>query len=291
MLLEGKNIAITGGGRGIGRAVAIACAKEGANIGLLALEQEELDATKANIEAASANVKVATRAVNVTNFEEVEAAFNGLKDELGLFNGVIANAGASSKKETHDFDPAEFARIMNVNVLGVFNTFKAAYPVMNKDTKDDKARFIITGSAAYPLVMAKFAAYSSSKWAVVGFQKVLALEYTKENITFNMIAPTMVDTRLLRGHKAGDGQKPPTVMDPEELPVYFIFFLLPESNKMNDTVLDVNEFMNVRKVIDAAPPEAKESWEAFSAYFEQKEKGLAQSTKKLKRMIEWFMKQ
>nr|MDO8111809.1 SDR family oxidoreductase [Candidatus Sigynarchaeota archaeon] len=281
---------ITGGGRGIGRSVAVACTKEGANIGLTSRTMDELENVKKDIEKIGTGVKVVLKTGDVTNYSDMDKAFKEFQQELGPLNAVIANAGASSKKESHDFDPAEFARIMNVNVLGVFNTFKAAYPVMNKESKDDKARFIITGSAAYNAVMPKFAAYVASKWAVVGLQKVLALEYTKENISFNMLSPTMVDTRLLRGKKAGDGQKPPTVMDPEELPIYYIFFLLPESNKMNDTIVDVNEVQVVRKVIAEAPPESKASWEVFSPYFEQKEPGLAQSTRKLKRLIEFLLK-
>ncbi|GAH86523.1 unnamed protein product, partial [marine sediment metagenome] len=78
---------------------------------------------------------------------------------------------------THEFDNERFANIINVNVLGVFYTFKAAYPYLKKDDKNEKARFVITGSAAYPMGMPKFTAYVAAKYAVVGIQSVLVAEY------------------------------------------------------------------------------------------------------------------
>jgi 3-oxoacyl-[acyl-carrier protein] reductase len=291
ILLQGKNIGITGGGRGIGRAVAIACAKEGANLGLFALEAEELDGTKKDIEKLGTGSKVVVKTGDVTKFEDVDKAFKEIFQALGPLNGVLANAGTYWKKETHDLDPADFSRVMNVNVLGVFNTFKASYPCMKKDDKADKARFIITGSAIYPNAdqMPKYACYAASKWAVAGFQKSVAAEYAKENIAFTMISPTMVDTRLLRGKKAGDGQKPPTVMDPDELGVYFTFLLSAEANKLSDVIVDVNEMQAVRKFVQEAPAEKKASWDVFKEYFEEKEQGLAQNTRKLKKLTEFFL--
>ena len=75
------------------------------------------------------------------------------------------------------------------------------------DKFENHCRFIITGSAAYPNAMPQFAAYTATKYATVGLQKEFANEYKRENITFNQILPTMVDTILLRGKKAGDGSK------------------------------------------------------------------------------------
>jgi len=289
MLLEGKNVIITGAGRGIGKSVALACAKEGANLGLVSRTQEELQATKEEIEGLGTGVNVAPCTADVTNFEELKTAFEEIAGELGPINGVVANAGASSKKETHEFEPEEFARIMNTNVLGVFNTFKAAYPLLKKDDKKDKARFIITGSAAYPNAMPKFAAYTASKWAVAGFQKALSMEYASEAITFNIILPMMVDTRLSRGHKAGDGQKPETFMDPSDLDPYYLFFLSEEGNKASDMHVDVSEMEKVRKIIDEAPEEAKANYDAFKDYLAQVNASLAQNTRTAKKLIEFFL--
>ena len=95
MLLKGKNICITGAGRGIGRAVAIACAKEGANLGLISRTIDELSNTRGDIEAIESGIKVIVKAADVTKYEDLSQAFKEFHDELGVLNGVIANAGAS----------------------------------------------------------------------------------------------------------------------------------------------------------------------------------------------------
>jgi len=141
-LLKGKNVIITGAGRGIGKAIALACAKEGANLGLVARTIEELNNIKKEAEDLGTNMKVIVQSADVTNFQEVMEAFMTIHEEIGFFNGVIANAGYSRMFSTHEFINIKFAEILNVNVLGVFYTFKAAYPYMKKDDKKDKARFI-----------------------------------------------------------------------------------------------------------------------------------------------------
>jgi len=283
MLLEGKNIIITGSGRGIGRHVAIACAKEGANVGITSRTIEELNQTKEMILEARSDAKVIIKTADITKFNEVEKIFNEFADELGPLNGVIANAGASKRGPSHEFDSEVFSLIMNVNVLG----FKAAYPHLKKDDKKDKARFIITGSAAYPNAMPQFAAYTASKYAVVGLMKEFALEYKRENITFNMILPTMVDTRLLRGRKAGDGSKPDNVMNPWELNDYYIFLLTKNANRMNNELIYPGEIQAALKVINNAPEDAKEEWKS---YLEQNASKIYENVKKQGKIIEFLLK-
>ncbi len=289
MLLKGKNIIITGSGRGIGREVAKACAKEGANVGITARSSEELNETKSEIDALGTGIKVSLKTADITNYKEVEMIFKEFNEELGLFDGVIANAGASRRAATHEFDPDIFDMIVKVNILGVFNTFKAAYPYLRKDDKKDKARFIITGSAAYPNAMPQFAAYTASKYATVGLQKELALEYKRENITFNQILPTMVDTKLLRGKKAGDGSKAPGIMDPWDLNNYYIFLLTEDANRINDELLNTSDIQAVEKIISESPLDKKENWEIFKEYLEVISPKVYNSIKKLGKLIEFLL--
>lgn len=290
MLLKGKNVVITGSGRGIGQAIAIACAKEGANIGLTSRSIDELNETKKKIENLGIDIKVIVKPADITKYEEVEKVFKEINDELGLINGIIANAGYSRMSNTHEFYPEKFSEIINVNILGVFNTFKAAYPYLKKDDKNSKARFIITGSAAYTNPMPKFAAYTASKFATVGLQKSLAAEYKKENITFNQILPTMVDTRLLRGSKAGDGNKPPGVLDPSDLTDYYIFLLTDDSNRINDELITSSDFKEIEKIIAEAPVDKKENLDVFMNYLEESSPKIYENVKKLKKLIEYLMK-
>jgi len=270
MLLKGKNVVITGSGRGIGRAIAIACAKEGANVGLTARTAGELNLTKKEIEDLGIGVKVIVKTADITNFQEVMEVFMMFHDELGLFNGVIANAGYSRMWTTHEFINEKFAEILNVNVLGVFYTFKAAYPYLKKDDKKDKARFIITGSEAYPNAPSKLTAYVATKYAVVGMQKAMAAEYKRENINFTMVLPTQVDTSLLRGKKAGDGNKPEHVLNPWDLNDYYIFLLTENANRIDNGLIFSYDFQEVKKVLTEAPSGKKENWEVFKDYFKKK---------------------
>ncbi|MFX1419660.1 MAG: SDR family NAD(P)-dependent oxidoreductase [Promethearchaeota archaeon] len=270
MLLKGKNIVITGSGRGIGKAIAIACAKEGANIGLTARTFEELNETKKEIEDLKVGVKVIVKPADITKFQEIMEAFMAFHEELGLINGVVANAGYSRMWTTHEFINEKFSEILDTNVLGVFYTFKAAYPHLKKDDKKDKARFIITGSEAYPHAPPKFTAYVASKYAVVGMQKAMALEYKKENITFNMVLPTQVDTRALRGKKAGDGNKPEHVLNPWDLNDYYLFLLSDSANRIDNGLIFAYDFQEVKRVLVEAPADKKVNWEAFNEYFKEK---------------------
>jgi len=289
MLLKGKNIVITGSGRGIGKAIGIACAKEGANVGLISRTLEELNATKKEIEDLGTGVKVVVRTADITKFNEVIEAFMAFHDELGLFNGVIANAGYSRMWTTHEFINEKFSEILNVNVLGVFYTFKAAYPYMKKDDKKDKARFIITGSEAYPNAPSKLTAYVATKYAVVGMQKAMATEYKRENITFNMVLPTQVDTRLLRGKKAGDGNKPDHVLNPWDLNDFYLFLLSEEANRVDNVLMFAWDFNEVKKLLVEAPSGKKENWEVFKEYLEERAPKIYKNVKNLGNAVDFII--
>jgi len=290
MLLKNKNIVITGSGRGIGRAIAISCAKEGANIGLTSRTLEELEESKEKILKENSNVKVIVKTADITNYSEVEELFNHMNEELGELNGVVANAGISGKWDTHEFKSNKFSQILDVNVLGVFHTFKAAYPHLKKDDKKNKSQFIITGSAAYPAAMPKFAAYTASKYAVVGFQKALSLEYRRENFNINMILPTMVDTQLLRGEKAGDGNAPPGIMQPQELNDYYLFLLSDEANRVNDELIFPNEFEQYIDLINELPEEKKQNWDIIKEYLENEKPNIYENVRKQWRLARFLLK-
>ena len=289
MLLKDKNIVITGAGRGIGKAVAVAFSKEGANLGLMSRTIEELEQTKKEIEALSLDGKILIKSTDITKYEDVAEGFKFFNEGLGLLNGVIANAGASRMGSTHEFENVRFLNIINVNILGVYHTFKACYPYLKKDDKNNKARFLITGSAAFPNAMAKFAAYSATKYATVGMQRSMALEYKKENITFNQILPTMVDTRLSRGRKTGDGNKPDNVMNSWELNDYYLFFMSDLSNKVNDKLIYTSDFQEIKSIISEAPSDKKENWDVFKDYLVEKAPKIYDNVKKLGKLADFII--
>ncbi|MFX1345947.1 MAG: SDR family NAD(P)-dependent oxidoreductase [Promethearchaeota archaeon] len=289
MILKGKNIIITGAGRGIGRAVAIACAKEGANLGLTSRTIEQLKAVKEEIDNLGVDVKCVVKTADITKLPEVLKTFMTFHDELGRFNGVIANAGASWMASVHEVPPEKFEMVINTNILGVFYSFRAAYPYLKKDDGNDKARFIITGSAVYPSVMGRFSSYTASKYGVVGLQRELATEYKRENILVNMILPTKVDTKLLRGRRAGDGNKPPGVLDPEDLNIYYLYVLSDMANKINDALIYPNNFEAMKMIIKETPEEKKENWDVFKEYLEKKSPDLYNNIKKFGKLGEFIL--
>lgn len=289
MLLKEKNIVITGSGRGIGKHIAIECAKEGANIGITSRTLEELNFAKEEVKKINPNVKVVVKTADITNYSEVEELFNYYHEQLGDLNGVISNAGISGRYDTHKFTPDKFAKIIDVNINGVFYTFKAAYHILKKDDKKDKARFIISGSAAYPNAMPKFTAYTASKYAVVGFQRSVALEYRRENINFNTVLPTMVDTQLLRGDKAGDGNAGPGIMDPEEIPKYYIFLLSEDGNRVSDDLIFVNEFEQLIGIIKESSEELRTDWDTFKVYLEENHKNVYDNIRKQWRLAKFLL--
>jgi len=290
MLLKSKNIVITGSGRGIGKAIAIACAKEGANIGLTSRTIEELMEVKKQIEDLGLGGKVIIKTADITKFQEVMETFTAFYEELGQFNGVIANAGYSRMWATHEFINEKFSEILNVNILGVFHTFKAAYPYLKKDDKKDKARFIITGSEAYPNAPSRLTAYVASKYAVVGMQKAMSAEYKRENINFTMVLPTQTDTTLLRGKKAGDGNKPEHVLNPWDLNDYYLFLLSEDANKIDNALVFTYDFQEVKRVLNEAPSEKKENWETFKVYFEAKAPKSFENVKNLGNLVDFIIK-
>jgi len=289
MLLKGKNVIITGSGRGIGRAIAIACAKEGANLGLISRTMEEINQTKDIIKSKGFPSKVVINVADVTNYDALAKVFKGFYEELGPFNGVIANAGYSRMWATHEFINEKFSEILNTNILGVFYTFKAAYKFMKKDDKKDKARFIITGSEAYPNAPPRLTAYVASKYAVVGMQKAMASEYKRENINFNMVLPTQVDTRLLRGKKAGDGNKADHVLDPSDLNEYYLFLLSDYANRVDDTLIFTFDINETKKLLREAPDDKKDSWDNFQDYLKKESPELYEKVKDLGKLITFII--
>lgn len=289
MLLKGKNIVITGSGRGIGRAVALACAKEGANIGLTSRTLEQLNNVKKEIEDLGVNVNVIVKNADITNYTEVEKTFKEFYEDLGLLNGIIANAGRSWKANAHEAPPDKFFEVINTNITGVFYTFRAAYPYLKKDDKENKARFLITGSSVYPSVMGGFSSYTASKYGVVGLQRELATEYKRENIVVNMVLPMQVDTKMLRGRSAGDGNKAPGVLDPEDLDDYYLFLLSDGANRVNDELIYPNTFEAMKLIIKKAPKEKIENWETFKLYLKEVSQNLYTEVKKFGKLGEFIL--
>lgn len=209
--IKGKTAIITGGGRGIGRATAIALANEGVNVGLIGLKQENLD--KVSVELQDANVKVATASADVTDLAAIEQATEKLKNELGAIDILINNAGTGKFGGFLELSPEEWKNIVDVNLMGVYNATRAVLPGMIEQSSGDIINISSTaGQKGAPVT----SAYSSSKFAVMGLTESLALEVRKHNIRVTAMTPSTVVTDLAHESNliSGDAER---VMHPEDL--------------------------------------------------------------------------
>lgn len=209
--LQGKNAIITGAGRGIGRATAIALAKEGANLGLLGLNIANLE--KVAAELASYDIKVAIASADVADLSSVEQAVEQLKSELGSFDVLINNAGTGKFGGFLELTPEEWENIIRVNLMGVYNVTRAVLPGMIEQKSGDIVNISSTaGQKGAPVT----SAYSASKFGVLGLTESLMLEVRKHNIRVTAMTPSTVatdlayDTNLITGN-------PENVMQPEDL--------------------------------------------------------------------------
>ncbi|WP_339818576.1 3-ketoacyl-ACP reductase [Paenibacillus sp. FSL R7-0216] len=189
--LQGKVAIITGAARGIGKATAVALAKEGVNVGLIARTESTLKEVAAELQGFG--VKVAYAAADIASKEQVEKAVETLKNELGPADILINNAGIATFGTVLEMDPAEWKGIIDTNVLGTYYVTRAVLPQLVEKNSGD----IINISSTNGLNgAATSSAYSASKFAVIGFTESLAQEVRRNNIRVSALTPSTVATDL-----------------------------------------------------------------------------------------------
>lgn len=209
--IQGKTALITGAGRGIGRATAIAFAKEGINVGLVGRTKENLEKVAAELKPYG--VKVALAAANVANNAEVIQAVDQIKAELGAIDILINNAGIGKFGSFLELSPEEFENIIQVNLMGTYYVTRAVLPEMIEQKSGDIINISSTaGQKGAPVT----SAYSASKFGVLGLTESLMLEVRKHNIRVSALTPSTVATDLAIDTNLTDGN-PDKVMQPEDL--------------------------------------------------------------------------
>jgi 3-oxoacyl-[acyl-carrier protein] reductase len=214
--LTGKNALVTGAGKGIGRAIAIALAQEGVNVALLARTESQLQDVAQEIEALRAKAVVLT--ADIADRASVEAAVSQAQAELGHLDILINNAGIGTFAKLVDMDPAEWENIIQVNLMGTYYATRAVLPQMiARETGD----VINIASTAGQRGAATTSAYSASKFAILGLTESLMQEVRKHNIRVSALTPSTVATELAINNKLTDGN-PDKVMQPEDLAEFIV---------------------------------------------------------------------
>ncbi|MGG3924468.1 3-ketoacyl-ACP reductase [Metabacillus fastidiosus] len=209
--IKGKTALVTGAGKGIGKATAIALAKEGVNIGLLARTEADLREVAAEIE--QLGVKVAYATADVSSLEEVEKAVNHVTSQLGSFDILINNAGIGKFGGFLELDPEEWKKMIDVNLIGVYYVTRSVLPQLIEKNGGDIINISSTaGQKGAPVT----SAYSASKFGLLGLTESLALEVRKHNIRVTALTPSTVATELAYKENLTDGN-PEKVMQPEDL--------------------------------------------------------------------------
>ncbi len=209
--LKNKNALITGAGKGIGKAIALALAKEGVNIILVARTQEEIDSVAAKVR--SLRVKALAITADVADINSVNAAVEKALAEFGTIDILINNAGIATFGKFLELEPTDWERIIQVNLMGTYYVTRAVLPNMIERQTGD---IINISSTAGLSGNALTSAYSASKFAVLGLTESLMQEVRKHNIRVTALTPSTVATDMAKELKLTDGN-PETVMQAEDM--------------------------------------------------------------------------
>jgi NAD(P)-dependent dehydrogenase (short-subunit alcohol dehydrogenase family) len=191
--LNGKIALITGASKGLGKAMALALSQAGASIALVSRDQSKLESVKADIEAA--NGKASVFIADVTNEAQIARLQSEVAGQLGPVQILINNAGINLRKNLIEFSLGEWQSVIDSNLTSVFLVCRAFVPGMRGT---GYGRILNLTSIMSHVSLPGRSAYSSSKAALLGLTKALALELAPEGITVNGISPGPVGTEMNR---------------------------------------------------------------------------------------------
>lgn len=209
--LKNKNALITGAGKGIGKAIALALAKEGVNVILISRTQLDVDQLAIKIE--NFGVKSIALSADVSDINSINAAVEKALAEFKTIDILINNAGIASFGNFLELEPTEWEKIIQVNLMGTYYTTRAVLPNMIERQTGD---IINISSTAGLNGNALTSAYSASKFAVLGLTDSLMQEMRKHNIRVTALTPSTVATDMAKDLNLTDGN-PEKVMQSEDI--------------------------------------------------------------------------
>jgi NAD(P)-dependent dehydrogenase (short-subunit alcohol dehydrogenase family) len=242
--LDGKAALITGGSKGLGRAMAQALAEAGADIALCSRHGAEAEAAATEIAAATGRRAVGFEA-DVTDLESVQRLKAGCEEALGKIDILLNNAGINIRKPTPELTVEDWDAVMDISVKGSFLCSQAFMPAM---IERKWGRIVMLGSIMSFVSIPGRAAYAASKSALLGLTHTLALEGGPHGVTVNCLCPGPFETPMNRVLM----NDPPAYQaflaniplgrwgQPEELGGVIVFLCSPASNFMTGTDLTVD---------------------------------------------------
>lgn len=190
--LRGRHAIVTGGGRGIGAAIAQALAELGADLSLMGRDMDRLHDTAEAIRN-QFDSRVETHKVDVTDPSSVQRAFTAAIAPLGRVYILVNNAGQAQARGFADTDPELWQKMLDANLTSAFYCTQQVLPAMANAGEGRVVNIASTaGLKGYP----KIAAYCAAKHGLIGFTRSLALEYAKSGVTINAVCPGYTETEM-----------------------------------------------------------------------------------------------
>lgn len=208
--LQNKIALVTGAGKGIGKAIALALAAEGVQVGLLARTQKDLEAVADEIRGKGGKAAFAT--ADISKIDEVNVAVAKISADLGPIDILINNAGTGTFGKFLELEPEVWENQIRINLFGVYYATRAVLPQMIERKSGD---IINISSTAGKSGAAVTSAYSASKFGVFGLSESLMQEVRKHNIRVTALAPSTIVTELAESANLIIGD-PERVMHPED---------------------------------------------------------------------------
>ena len=207
--LAGQVAVVTGGGRGIGAAIAGKLAELGASVVLTGRNANQLEKTAGSI--TQTGRKAAFIQCDLTSLSSVEALGRRLAQEYGKLDILVNNAGVGSfASPLHELPPEEWDRILNTNLRGVFYAVRALAPLM---IRQQSGHIINISSLAGKNALPNGAAYAASKWGLNGLSYSMAEELRAHNVRVSVICPGSTNTEL----SPHEGKNPSRMLQPDDV--------------------------------------------------------------------------
>ncbi len=193
-LLTGKHAVVTGGTRGIGFAIVKTYLDSGASVTLLGSRKETVDKAVNELKQENKEYDVTGAFPDLADYDSVKKCFDKIKEDEGHIDILVNNAGISARESIYDYDPAAFKKIIDLNVVAVFNCSKAAAEIM----RPEGGGVILNTSSMVSLYgQPAGCGYPTSKFAVNGMTKSLARELGRDYIRVNAVAPGVTRTDMV----------------------------------------------------------------------------------------------
>ncbi|MCH9674614.1 MAG: YciK family oxidoreductase [Gammaproteobacteria bacterium] len=234
-LLDGRTIAITGAGDGIGRAVALACGQAGAQVVLMGRTIRKLESVYDQLEQCGApEPAIYPVELQGATLADYEAFAETLSSSFGKLHGLLHNAGELGSRSPIDlYEPDEFAKVMHVNVTAAFLLTRALLPLL-KSTGDGS--IVFTSSGVGRKARAYWGAYAISKFATEGMMQVLADELESAGaVRVNSLNPGAVRTNMRAN--AYPAENPASLVSPAQIAPAYLYLLGPDSRSVHGQAL------------------------------------------------------